>query len=174
MLLDKYLPDYHYSEKHNIIIKAPAEKIFELARHLDVSESRFIKLLFRLRGMPSKMLNREGLQRNNFIELERTYPDEIIIGLIGQFWRPDGNLQLFKPDAFVNFGKTGFLKSVWNFQLIAKSPSETLLTTETRVQCLGKDAHKKFSIYWFFVRPFSGLIRKAMLKSIKRKAEYSY
>jgi hypothetical protein len=171
LLLDKYLPDYHYSEKHEIGINAPAEKIYELVHNLDVSESRIIKILFALRGLPSRMLNKESMQKTRFIELERIENTEMIIGLIGQFWKPNGNLQEFEPSEFLNFNKTDFLKSVWNFHLIQKSPTVTVLSTETRIQCLGPYSKRRFSGYWFLIRPFSGLIRKEMLRAIKKKSE---
>jgi hypothetical protein len=171
MLLEKYLPQYHYSAKHEIRISAAPEKIFELADRLDMSGSPMIRLLFRLRGMPSHMLNREGLQGDKFIELERSPSQEIITGLIGQFWKPNGNLQAFKPAEFISFQQPGFLKAVWNFQLTPQSATSTLLTTETRIQCMDDEAQKRFSRYWFFICPFSGIIRKEILRSIKRKAE---
>jgi hypothetical protein len=55
--------------------------------------------------------------------------------------------------------------------LIPQSETLTILETETRIQCLDKNALKKFSWYWFFIRPFSGMIRLQILKSIKRSAE---
>ena len=171
MLLKKYLPQYHYSSKHKIKISATPEKIFELTDRLDMSGSPLIRFLFRLRGMPSRMLNREGLQSDKFIELERTSPQEIIIGLIGQFWKPNGNLRSFTPAEFISFQEPGFLKAVWNFQLIPQSATSTLLTTETRIQCMDNEAQKKFSRYWLLIRPFSGIIRKEILRVIKRKAE---
>lgn len=171
MLLEKYLPQYHYSTKHEIVISATPERIFELADRLDLSGSPMIRFLFRLRGMPSRMLNREGLQSDRFIELERTFSQEIIIGLIGQFWKPNGNLQVFKPTEFTSFHQPGFLKAVWNFQLIPQSATSTLLTTETRILCMDTEAQKRFSRYWFIIRPFSGIIRREILRAIKRKAE---
>jgi hypothetical protein len=170
VLLDKYLPEYTYSEKHSIIIHASPEKIFSLADQVDMSGSVIIRILFALRGMPARMLNKEGLARDKFIELETRPGHELIIGLIGQFWKSNGNLQCFEPSQFTSFKDDQFLKAVWNFELIDHSPTRVLLETETRIFCPGK-TKQKFSRYWFFVRPFSGLIRREILRSIKRKAE---
>lgn len=171
MFLNKYLPEYHFSEKHSILIAAPAEKIFGSVNHFDLRNSRIIRFLFWLRGLPSEMSEKENLGRNKFIELDKRYPEEIVIGLIGQFWKPAGNLQTFNPEDFTGFAQQGFLKAVWNFQLTRQTDSLTLLTTETRILALSDAAKKKFSVYWFFIRPFSGLIRKEMLRSIRKQAE---
>ena len=171
MLHEKYLPVYDFNEKHGILIQQPPEKIYGYVDDLDFSESLAIRLLFFLRGMSRTMMNKQGFTHGKFVEIEQIVNREIIIGLIGQFWKPSGNLQNFKPHEFTAFNKTGFLKSTWNFELIPQGPATTLLTTETRIQCLGPEARKKFSRYWFFIQPFSGLIRKEILKAIKKKAE---
>jgi hypothetical protein len=53
------------------------------------------------------------------------------------------------------------------------SPESALLSTETRIKCFGAAALWKFCLYWSVVGPFSGLIRKAILKKVKTEAESS-
>jgi len=45
------------------------------------------------------------------------------------------------------------------------------LTTETRVLCSGTAALRSFKRYWLVVGPFSGLIRRHILRAIARVAE---
>lgn len=170
MLLNKYLPEFDFRERHSTKIFAKPEVIASFVERLDMRQSRIIRFLFRLRGMPSDMTGKAGFEKSRFIELERIENKEVIIGLIGQFWKPNGNLQLFCPEEFRKFSIDDFLKAVWNFEII-QLQDYCLLETETRIQCLGKNAKRRFSRYWFFIRPFSGLIRKEILKSIKRNAE---
>src|SRR5688500_4197895 len=113
MLHEKYLPDFHFNEKHSLLINQSAEKIFPVVDELDFSESQIIRILFSLRGMPKSMMNKKGFALGKFTELEQIKNKEIIIGLIGQFWKLSGNLQDFAPQEFVSFNKTGFLKSTW-------------------------------------------------------------
>jgi site-specific recombinase XerD len=47
----------------------------------------------------------------------------------------------------------------------------TVLSTETRIKCVGRAALWKFRFYWSLVGPFSGLMRKAILKQVKTEAE---
>jgi hypothetical protein len=74
---------------------------------------------------------------------------------------------------FNNFSRTAFAKAAWNFVLRAglTETEITILSTETRIQCFGPRARWKFRIYWGLVGPFSGLIRREMLKVVRIKAE---
>ena len=73
-------------------------------------------------------------------------------------------------DDFTEFSRPGYAKVAWNFKLRADSTESTVLSTETRIKCFGA-AFWKFRLYWTVVGPFSGLMRKAILKQIKTAAE---
>jgi hypothetical protein len=109
MLHDKYLPEYDVSTSHRITIEESSTKPLSMLEHLDVTESFWIKLLYRLRGItPGQNVTRS--LREMFIELERRDEREIIFGLVGQFWKPDGNIQRVSIDEFKSFNTEGFLK----------------------------------------------------------------
>jgi hypothetical protein len=74
-------------------------------------------------------------------------------------------------DHFAGFSRPGYAKVAWNFRLRADSPESTVLSTETRIKCFGQAAMWKFRIYWSLVGPFSGLMRKVILKRAKAEAE---
>jgi hypothetical protein len=59
----------------------------------------------------------------------------------------------------------------WNFKLRNDARGGAVLSTETRIKCFGQAALWKFRIYWSVVGPFSGLIRKVILKHVKAEAE---
>ncbi len=66
------------------------------------------------------------------------------------------------------------LKMMWNFYFKEVAENKTLVSTETRVSCLTKKSKMLFSLYWFFIKPFSGIIRMEMLRLIKQKAESNW
>jgi hypothetical protein len=171
MLHDKFLPRYDFSEKHSIIIAQPPEKIFAVVDQLDFSRSPVIKILFKLRGLKTGTSLKSSSLRQKFIDLEQIENHEMIFGLIGQFWKPSGNLKKIGTSEFLSFNEPEFLKATWNFELITQRDGKTMLETETRICCLDEKAYKKFARYWFFIRPFSGLIRKEILRAVRRKAE---
>lgn len=171
MLHDKYLPEYHFSECHSTVIKASPEKIFHHLSEFYFSDSPIIKFLLTLRGIRGRTPGGlEGIQRKGFVLLEVKDDEEVILGLAGQFWRPSGKIQQCKSSAeFLQVNDPALAKATWNFRMIPHGNS-TMLETETRIFC-GKHALPKFRLYWCLIRPFSGLIRKEILKGVKRRAE---
>ena len=96
----------------------------------------------------------------------------MLLGVVGRFWRPDsGTLCGLTAEEILAFEREGFAKAMWNFTLERESDSVTRLATETRVLAYGRPARRRFRAYWFLVGPFSGLIRKEMLRLVKRRAE---
>ena len=112
-----------------------------------------------------------GSKGTEFVTLAEVPNEELVIGVAGRFWRPDGgrSLDLTAGD-FGGFSRVGYAKVAWNFKLRTKSPKCTVLSTQTRVKCFGR-ALWKFRFYWSLVGPFSGLMRKAILKLVKTEAE---
>lgn len=181
MLIDDLLPTYQFAERHETRVAAPAGRVYAELRRLDLSRSRIIAGLLWLRRLPARMtggaparlparLTMEGVLGDGFVVLGEDPPAEIVLGTIGRFWRPSGELQKFAAKEFATLSAPGCARAAWNFST-AEVEGGTMLTTETRVQCLDDDALRSFRRYWFVVRPFSGLIRREMLKAVKRAAE---
>ncbi len=176
--IDEFLPNYDFCAAYEIRIDAPTSVVYECLLRSDFSELWLVRVLMTLRSgkrlprnrVPSDL--RRRLQGTGFVMLAEAPGDELVIGVAGQFWRPDGGRCLdLTADEFAGFSRPGYAKVAWNFKLLAESPESTLLSTETRIKCFGQAALWKFRIYWSLVGPFSGLMRKAILKQIKTEAE---
>jgi len=171
MLQDHYLPVYHFRENHEIEIQASPSRIYSVATDLDLSGSWITRTLFTLRGLPgSTVQGIDGLKSMGFTILEQQPDKEIILGLIGQFWKVNGNIQHCSKEEFISFDRPEFARATWNFE-IAPAGDRCILKTETRIQCLNQNSEKKFSHYWRLIRPFSGLIRMEMLRIVRKRAE---
>ncbi len=171
MLIDDFLPDYDVAERHAILIHAPAERVYSAVRSLDLGDSPIIRGLFRLRGLPRSALTLDGLQRIRFTVLGEDPGREILLGLVGRFWTLTGDLQRVDPAGFKAFDRDGYAKAAWNFSLAPRSDGRVRLSTETRVCCADEASRRRFRRYWRLVGPFSALIRREMLRTLKRKAE---
>lgn len=169
MLIDEFLPKYDFIETHNIKICASSENVINTIDEIDFCESPIIRALMFLRGMPSAKMRLRDLRKTNF-EILGKRDDELLLGLAGKFWTLTGKLQKVNADNFREFDEKGFTKAVWNFSVDGEG-NETRLTTETRVCCLDSDSRRSFGFYWTFIQPFSGLIRREMLRIVKKKAE---
>ena len=171
MLIDEFLPEYDFVETHDIRVRASKQAVFNAVDEIDFCESTIIRRLLFLRGMPSENVRLRDLRKSNFEILGKSN-NELLIGLAGKFWTLTGHLQKINSGNFREFDKKGFAKAVWNFSVDGNG-DETRLTTETRIRCLDDASRRSFGFYWTFIQPFSGLIRKEMLKIVKKKAEMS-
>lgn len=170
MLIDDFMSTYDFSETHKIQIRAKAEDIYRGLKDFDLCESGIVRLLLRLRGMPSKKMTLREIGKHRFEILGESENQELLIGLAGRFWTPGGDMQKVNSQNFREFDKEGYAKATWNFSL-AEIGKDTCLTTETRIKCLDEKSRSRFGFYWTFIHPFSALIRKEMLRTIKRKVE---
>jgi hypothetical protein len=179
MLIDSFAPNPDAVEMHSIAIDASPETVYRALWTADLGGSLIIKLLMGLRALPEVVLHgARGLPRDRRITLQTVInsgfgilanePQEIVLGITGKFWRPTGNLLPFNRESFTGAVRPGLARAVWNFSIKESSPGETILSTETRVVCGDDDSRRNFRRYWFFVRPFSGLIRLLMLQAVKR------
>ncbi|MFN0138779.1 MAG: hypothetical protein ACKVQW_01665 [Pyrinomonadaceae bacterium] len=170
MLIDEFLSEYDFEEKHSIAVRADAATVHEAAQTANFGESWIVRTLLTLRGMSADALTLRNLSYSKFRILGERPACELLIGLAGKFWTPWGDLQDVNSDNFKAFDKSGYAKAVWNFSVSADGEN-TRLTTETRIKCLDEGSRRSFGFYWTFVQPFSGLIRMEMLRLIKQKAE---
>jgi hypothetical protein len=178
--IDDLPPVCDFRAAYQIRIHASPSVVYQSLLHADFTELAVMRVLMTLRTgkrMPRDRTPRDlrqRLQGTGFVILDEVPEDEIVIGVAGRFWRPDGGRDMdLAASNFKEFSRPGFAKAAWNFRL-PRELSETgvtVLSTETRIQCFGRAALWKFRAYWSLVGPFSGLIRLAMLKQVKAKAE---
>ena len=178
-LIDEFLPSDDFRAAYQIPIRAPRSVVYECLLKTDFNDSWITRLLMSLRSGKRLPRNRAPLDLRRrllgtgFVILKEVPDDELVIGVAGRFWRPDGGrcMELAASD-FTGFCRPGHAKAAWNFKLRPESAeTTTVLSTETRIKCFGPAALWKFRAYWSVVRPFSGLIRNAMLHQVKTKAE---
>ena len=182
MLIDEYLPTYDVVERHQIDINVPVGTVYAAVRALDLNDSPVIRWLFTLRELPALLFSRQKraerraltldrLMEVGFILLGERPQHELLLGAVGRFWTPSGDLQHLAIEGFRNFERPGYAKVAWNFSVSERTDDVTRLATETRAYCLDGGTRRWFRLYWLLIGPFSALTRKEMLRVIKRKAE---
>jgi hypothetical protein len=176
--IDEFLADYDFSATYQIRINAPPSVVYERLWWLDFNDVWLVRVLETVRT--GKLISRstvatdfsQRLKGTGFVMLAEVPDHELVTGIAGRFWRPDGGRCMdLTADDFVRFVRPGYAKVAWNFSLRAASSEETVLSTETRIKCFGATARWKFRIYWNLIYPFAGLIRKAILRRVKSEAE---
>jgi hypothetical protein len=189
VLIDDYLPSYDVSERHSLLVRASPAATYAALRSADLASAPLVRVLLALRALPGAIapggggvesLRRRGgasvtlatFEDHGFRILAEQPPEELLIGLEGQFWRPSGGLCTPPSELFLTAPpKPGMARAVWNFALRRTTNGDTELCTETRVLCADTATRARFLPYWWLIRPWSGLIRRAMLGAISRRAE---
>jgi hypothetical protein len=153
--LDAAMPEWQFRERHSTEIAAPPHRVFDAIRSVTASEVPLFQTLtfirrFGRRGPPS-ILNApphepllDVATRTGFRYVADDSPREVVIGF-------DVSPQIFAAMNFCIEGST--------------------LSTETRVFAKTPEARRKFALYWYMIRPGSGLIRRSWLRAIKKRAE---
>jgi hypothetical protein len=180
MLIDSFAPNLDAVETHFIDINASPEVVYRALWTADLG-GPVIKLLLGLRMLPG-FISRgcRSLPRNQAITLQTLIDSqcgllaeepnhEVLFGVTGRFWRPTGNVSPFDRASFNSPVPPGIARAVWSFTVEPGDNGQTILSTETRVTCGDRPSRRKFRAYWFFVRPFSGLIRRLMLRAVRRE-----
>lgn len=183
VLIDTFAPHPDAVEIHRLEIAAPREAVYQALWTANLGTSPMMRGLLTLRSLPARIFQR-GRQRPlpqkltlstimeaGFARLAEEPGRELVLGIAGQFWRPVANTLPFRQENFYGAVPSGLARVVWNFTVQETSPNLTLLVTETRVVCGDPMSRFKFRLYWLLVRPFSGLIRRVMLRAIQRACQ---
>jgi hypothetical protein len=187
-LIDEYLPEYDAREIHRTRVHAPASRVYGAFPTTDLADSMLVRICLALRALPGAFLSpvralrhfriRLGtsmtlrdFEGHGFRVLAENPPHELLIGLTGSFWKPDGGLLPVDAATFKGAQPPGTARVAWNFSVVERKDGTCELATETRVKCADAKSRRYFGLYWAVIRPGSGLIRRSMLRSIRKKAE---
>ncbi|MBL7961448.1 hypothetical protein JNL27_14535 [bacterium] len=182
MVIDEFMPVFDVSKRYSIKVSAPVNNVYSALKDVNIYDSPLIRVLFFLRRLPAifksqnkgstgNKLTISDISNSGFILLDEKCDDELVIGIVGKFWKLSGDIMPVSAKLFRSFNEKGFAKAAWNFSVRPMGQAVTELSTETRVQCTDESSRKKFIRYWKLIGPFSGVVRREMMKLIKRNAE---
>jgi hypothetical protein len=154
--LDAHMPLYEFSTRHELTVDAPTDVAEQALREVTFGEVPIVRALLFARGGSAHRQDEPVVATMvpRATVVEDAPGEGIVLSITGQFWRLRGR------------GPEPPAKAVVDFR---SRPG--MLTTETRVHVPDPVSRRKFVRYWRVVRPFSGLIRKSVLKAAKRRAE---
>jgi hypothetical protein len=154
--LDAYLPEYEFATRYEVAIDADSERADRALRELTFREVPLVRALLFARGLGKRRGDERVLSRMvpRASVVEDVPGEGIILEVTGRFWRLTGRGPEVPATAVVDFRSR-----------------QGRLTTETRVHVSDPVSRERFVRYWQVVRPFSGIIRKDILRAAKRRAE---
>ena len=188
MQLDELLPEFDIRASYRIQIVAPPERVYASIWAADFNHWGLMRALVTLRALPAALaapreawrrvraqgghrpVRLDDLLAGGFTLLGEDPGKELVLGTIGRFWLPRGELRPVSPESFRIVSVPGTAKAAWNFAVHPGAEGRTLLTTETRVLGADPAIRRRFRRYWVVIGPFSGLIRREMLAAIRDTA----
>lgn len=185
MRLDDILLAYDFNEVHLAVIRGTPAQIFEAIKTVTPKEILLFRLLMGVRRLPGRVVGARGngvapgrsllaqFLEAGFVILAETPERELVVGAIGQFWKPwDGQmLRITTAEEFQACRLPGYAKVAVNFFISPDLPGRVMARTETRIIATDPLARTKFARYWRLIHPGSALIRRMWLRAIRRRVD---
>jgi hypothetical protein len=163
--------------RHQRLIAAPPSRVFAALRTTDLAGSALVKLLVAIRTLriPKGPLTLDSLIHAGFKLVGERPGEEIVLGVVGKFWKPSGERRPADEAQFGRGAPPGEVLVAWSFEVAKREErsakrESTLLATETRIKCGDPATLRTFRRYWRLVHPGSALIRREMLRAVEREA----
>jgi hypothetical protein len=176
-LLAEVMPECDFLSRHSRRVEAPPQAVWSAVERCDPSRdsSAAVRSLLRLRGLrvPGGSI-RDVLGCYGFALLAERPGEEIVFGTAGRFWAIRERANIERPSDlhdFDAFDRPGWAKGAISIRVEGLDDGSTNLVTRTSVQCVDAQARRRFALYWRVINPFSGWIRRDMLRSIALIAE---
>lgn len=185
MQIDSFMPSYHFNEVHSVLVQAPPEQVYRALHQVTPSEVSLLSSLFWLRSLGGCADSRAEIQgrrtpildeltTQGFVRLGEHPGRELVLGVVGQFWRLKGGPEPVRSASeFLEFVRPGFVKATINFVVMDAGGSASKVVTETRILATDTTAQRRFGWYWRLIYPGSMLIRIMWLRAIKQRAEHT-
>lgn len=180
VLLDRLMPRPDVRERHEVLVKAPAPLVFEVASAFSLQSVPLVRAIFWLRALAMRSKTpptwpREGLvaetPRMGWGRLAEEPGRFYIAGASCQPWLADVVFSPIAPDRFEAYAHPDRVKIVWTLEAEPAGDGLTRLATETRAAATDDQARSKFRRYWRVVRIGIVAIRWLLLPAVRREAE---
>jgi len=191
VLLDDVLPDFDVTRVDTVVIRAPAEDVYQIARDVDlvavVREDPLVGVLFALRSIPDEVLRRLGRaprapevasmrlgdlgDEGEWIRLAEDPGREFVFGAAGRYWNGPIQWDRITRASFADATAPGSARVAANLAVHPYSRDCVLLTYEARTAAADGDARVGVQRYWRFLSPFIGVVLRSVLRAVKRRAE---
>lgn len=177
-LLDEFIPRPDIRERHEIIIKAPAGVVYEIACSFDIQSIAMVRAIFWLRA---KMLGAKAVARRSqglvadmlamgWGRLAEEPGRYFVAGAACQPWNAEVKFSPIPADQFALFSEPDRVKIAWTLEVEDLGPALTRFVTETRAVATDHAAAIKFQSYWRRFGVGTVLIRRILLSALRRRA----
>ncbi|SMO66007.1 SRPBCC family protein [Solitalea koreensis] len=172
------LPNPRHTEIHRIFVNAKPDNAWEIARHFDMSMVPWVRLLFDIRTLPSKIVGSDNQNIDRRLGIDQITQEEtgfmiihetereVVVGAVGQFWHLDIPFAKVKPDKFRTFNTPGWGKVAWAITVEPYLDGSTI-RFELRTSATDDQSWTKLNRYYHIIGVGSRLIRESLLAHIQ-------
>lgn len=168
-LLAHALPGAEQHEAHHRLVNAPIEAVWDALTRLSASDLPLSRVLMRIRHAGDTP-GSKPLLTSGPVPAEHLDAPRYAVGVKAH--RPWSGLS--GPPLHLDSAGScppGWVVTGTEFELFPVCAGRTLLTTQTRCRATDPDTRRAMRRYWMFIGPFSGLIRRELLRAVARRAE---
>jgi hypothetical protein len=178
--LDRLIPEPRLVEVDHVDVGVPADRAWQLVRHVDLARSPVIRALFAVRTLPSRLAGREvetaalriddiaGIGRPGFRILAES-DAEVAVGAIGKVWKLDIPFaDVEDAETYARFSETGYAKVAWSLRALSRGAHRARIVVEVRVSATDEESWSRFRQYFRVIGPASRFIRRQVLGSLAR------
>jgi hypothetical protein len=179
-LIERFIPRPDHGGRHETIVHAPAELVFDVAWNLDLSAHPVVRAIFRLREILLSATPPDEEQPTGLVPqtlslgwgiLGHRPGRELVMGAVTKPWEANVVFRALSADEFPDYSEPDLVKIVWTLEAEPLGPELTRFRTETRARATDAAGRRKFHRYWRFASVGIVLIRILTLPALRREAE---
>lgn len=187
-MLESFIPRPHVRERDRVAVVADVSRTWEAMRHLDASQSRFVRALFALRHLPDLGSGRltdvtpsvaarptfKDVRRrpgHDFQLLEERAQRGFVVGAIARFGEPQAKARPVRPRDFAAFHEPGYAKIAWGLSVVPRRSGGSWVTFELRVSLTDPASEAAFDRAWKLISPFTHAIRTVVLGLLEKQLD---
>jgi hypothetical protein len=179
-LIQRFMPVWDVAESHEIVIRAPADTVFDVAANVDLESIPIVRAIFWAREKLFRVKSggspfRKGLVAGTIAlgwgVLAYRPGRELVMGAVTQPWVGNVKFCAIPSDEFADFSQPDLVKIVWTLECNPVDAGTTRFRTQTRVRPTDDAARRKFRRYWLVCGIGIVLIRHLINRAIRREAE---
>ena len=139
-LIEEFIPRAEIAERHETVVAAPADIVFQVASEMDLRSIPLVGAIFRLRerilgGTPAPANRPKGIVAETLAlgwgRLAERPERELVMGAVTQPWMADVVFRAVAPDLFAAFAEPDFVKIAWTLEAEPIDATHSRFRTQT-------------------------------------------
>ncbi len=168
-LLAQAVPEAEQREAHHRLVGAPIEVVWEALARVSSADLPLARTLMRMRHAGDTLASKPLLTCGP-VPAHRLDAPRYAAGVKAHRPWAGRSGPAIDLDSAISC-PPGWVVTGTDFELHPVGAGSTMLSTHTRCHATGPAARRAMRLYWVLIGPFSGLIRRELLRTIARLAE---